>query len=183
MKRKRKRIIFIVVLCELFVILLCFYLLVEAPSSIHYPSMKIAVRADLLYCEITSIYDSKRHNISSVNSNVNSLSFNMIDFRQSECFIKISEYFDMSYLTNDWICFDDWGNPYNIGIRGVTMASNIFNSFFGEDEEDVVVWSSGENGINEYGQNDDILNSMSIKERLRRKEWYKKNWWKKYILW
>jgi len=145
--------------------------------------MKVAIRAEMICGEIISIYDDKKYYFGSVNSNVNSLSFNMIDFQQSEFFIKISDSFGMSYLTNDWVCFEEWGNPYNIGIRGVTMASNIFNSYFGENENDVVVWSSGENGINEYGQNDDILNFSSIKEQLRRKEWYKKNWWRKYVIW
>ena len=62
---------------------------------------------------------------------------------------------NVSASTNTWTWIDPWGMTYNVQVRGVTMRTNAFNAAFG-NSDDVVVWSSGVNKKNEYGQGDDI---------------------------
>ena len=50
---------------------------------------------------------------------------------------------------------DWWGNPYQISFRGFTYPSNISPGTSPADDA-FIIWSVGENGINEGGAGDDI---------------------------
>jgi hypothetical protein len=65
------------------------------------------------------------------------------------------------------VTIDPWGNPYNVHIRGLTIASDEFDKTFGKDVGDVVVWSIGRNEIDELGKGDDIINSSAKKSQSR----------------
>jgi len=73
--------------------------------------------------------------------------------------------------TNTWMWLDPWKTPYNIEIRSVTMTSNEFNRVFGSDLNDIIIWSSGINKINEYGRGDDILDIKSDGIINRKQSW------------
>jgi hypothetical protein len=74
---------------------------------------------------------------------------------------------NVNVSTNTWTWLDPWGVPYNIQIRGTTMPSDEFNVVFGSNCDDIVVWSSGENKINEYGRGDDVLDFNSDRSSRR----------------
>ena len=79
-----------------------------------------------------------------------------------------SRFLDAEGLFDDDSKCTDWvGVPYNLQIRGVTLSTNDFNKAFGETTDDAIVWSSGENGINENCKGDDVVGSFpSEKKRI-----------------
>ena len=50
---------------------------------------------------------------------------------------------------------DAWGRPFNAAIvtKNGTCSAHMFAGYQGN----LVIWSSGENGINEWGANDDVV--------------------------
>jgi hypothetical protein len=74
-------------------------------------------------------------------------------------------YIGYAYGTESNMVFDPLGNPCNVHIRGLTIASNEFDKTFGKDVGDVVVWSIGRNEIDELGKGDDIINSSAKKSK------------------
>ena len=52
---------------------------------------------------------------------------------------------------------DGWGHPYHIDWR--TNLSNRSTAMLRANENSLLIWSSGENGINEYGGGDDRYDS------------------------
>ena len=67
--------------------------------------------------------------------------------------------------TDSQYCFDEWMTPFHVEIRGVSMGTNEFDNLFGKGTDDIMIWSSGRNKINEYGQGDDIVNKHSNYKR------------------
>lgn len=49
---------------------------------------------------------------------------------------------------------DAWGNQYNVEWR--TNIVSIVSPMLLKNENELLIWSSGANGINEYGNGDDI---------------------------
>ena len=66
---------------------------------------------------------------------------------------------------SQWV--DRLNVPYNLQIRGASITTNDFNKTFNETMNDVIVWASGRNGINEYGKGDDIVGSYPPKKNQK----------------
>jgi len=59
-------------------------------------------------------------------------------------------------IARETLCQDGYGNLFNIDFKTSLIAKGAPNKLTGV-EFDVIIWSSGENGINEDGQGDDIF--------------------------
>ena len=73
-----------------------------------------------------------------------------------------------SHLYDGIQLVDRLGIPYNLQIRGITLATNDFNKIFGKTTDDVIVWSSGANGINEHGNGDDVVGAYQYEKQNSR---------------
>ena len=146
---------------------------------IHAPTERLSNRAQGIVFDINAFHEQYGYYPFHEPTEIGGGSYDMIALANDETFT--GGYFGRrGYYCNpgdDIVVKDYWGIPYNIGIRGVTMSTNLFNVFFGEDEGDVIVWSSGENMINEYGQGDDILNRKTKKEELRIEKFHRNAFW------
>lgn len=63
-------------------------------------------------------------------------------------------------LTPDGIVVDAWGRPLNFKLRSnedLKISRELLNELKEGDTNDVIVWSSGANGTNEYGSGDDVF--------------------------
>ena len=60
----------------------------------------------------------------------------------------------------EWLCYDGWGNRFNVEFKTNLLSRKVSqelrqalrNSGF-----DVMIWSSGPNGTNDFGYKDDIV--------------------------
>lgn len=50
---------------------------------------------------------------------------------------------------------DGWGRPYNVEWR--TNIVGVASPMLKANQDALLIWSSGENGVNEYGNGDDIF--------------------------
>lgn len=53
------------------------------------------------------------------------------------------------------LCYDGYGNPFNVEFR-TNIGSKSASGIVLRAESELLIWSSGENGINEYGSGDDV---------------------------
>lgn len=66
---------------------------------------------------------------------------------------------DLSFFKDDHL-IDAWGNPLCVAWRSdisLKASINLLNSV----DYNLLIWSSGKNGINEFGYNDDVVYTMS----------------------
>jgi len=54
------------------------------------------------------------------------------------------------------LCLDYWGNRFNVDFKSNLTASTVTTAL-ARSPFDVVIWSSGENGTNEFGKGDDVV--------------------------
>ncbi len=72
------------------------------------------------------------------------------------------------------LLIDPWGRPYNVDMLSRFTDEEIKKGLKDYTTGGVVVWSSGPNGINEYGNGDDILERPRSKMRMRGSRKYMK---------
>jgi len=60
-----------------------------------------------------------------------------------------------SFIVNSRL-IDTWNRPVNICWR-TNMPAETSSELLKSTDMDVIIWSSGENGVNEYGNGDDIF--------------------------
>lgn len=62
---------------------------------------------------------------------------------------------NLKSVSDVWIRGDAWCRPFNIVIRSTNSTFSI--PIFSEYPGTLYIWSSGENGVNEWGGGDDII--------------------------
>lgn len=58
-------------------------------------------------------------------------------------------------ISNNLRKSDGWGRPYNVEWR--TNIVGVASPMLKANQDALLIWSSGENGVNEYGNGDDIF--------------------------
>jgi len=53
------------------------------------------------------------------------------------------------------VIVDAWGRPVNVAWRN-TMPAQADSALLSSTKSEIIIWSSGENGINEFGTKDDV---------------------------
>lgn len=66
------------------------------------------------------------------------------------------------------LLIDPWGRPYNVDMLSRFADDEIKEGLKDYTIGGMVVWSSGPNGINEYGDGDDILEQPKSKMRRQK---------------
>ena len=78
--------------------------------------------------------------------------------------VEVPKYFSGSLL------HDPWGRPLNIGWKSDLLGKTNAPKLLASDGQ-ILIWSSGRNGVNEFGEGDDIIRlgrGMSFPEDVRK---------------
>jgi hypothetical protein len=61
----------------------------------------------------------------------------------------------------NFLCRDAWGNSFNVELKS-NLTNGVSFKMTGGSISDIVIWSSGPDGINQFGGGDDIITPTPI---------------------
>ena len=152
--RKRYILIpFIVALC------FCLFLLMDTPNTSSKSLQTQGVIRDV-YSELLRMDNNEKSDLRKLlqsKGEAGCLSRLLCDLMKN-AWVKYSQS-NLDLFENNCI-IDAWGNPLCMAWRSDIMAKSSIDLLNSVDYE-LLIWSSGKNGIDEFGHNDDIVYEMS----------------------